>query len=183
MADGGDQALAILLRGINVGGNKKIPMAELRDLLDGLGYAGVRTHLQSGNAVVVTAEPAATVARRTEAALAERFGVEVRCLVLDRPYLHAVVDAHPLRDVADNGSRMFAHFLFEPPGDPTELEALDPGRVLLGDRVVYQWCPDGLLEAPDVALWIRRAWKTPVTARNWNTVEKLHTMLTPAASG
>ena len=47
---------AALLRGINVGGNKKIPMAALRELMQGLGYADVVTHLQSGNAVFSSAQ-------------------------------------------------------------------------------------------------------------------------------
>ena len=54
---------AALLRGINVGGNKKIPMAALRELMQGLGYADVVTHLQSGNAVFSSAKQPQTLAR------------------------------------------------------------------------------------------------------------------------
>lgn len=45
---------AALLRGINVGGSRKVPMAELRTLMEGLGHDAVRTHLQSGQAVFTT---------------------------------------------------------------------------------------------------------------------------------
>jgi uncharacterized protein (DUF1697 family) len=169
---------AVLLRGINVGGHKKVPMAGLRTLLEGLGYADVRTYLQSGNAVVTTDEPAATVAKRCEVAIADAFGMDVRCLVLAGPELREIADAHPLRDVADDGSRMTALFLLDPapPGaaDPVDL---DPRHIRVTDRVIYQWCPDGISNAPDVAAFVRKSWKVSVTGRNWNTVEKLLALL------
>ncbi|MCW0214060.1 MAG: DUF1697 domain-containing protein [Pseudonocardia sp.] len=169
---------AVLLRGINVGGNRKVPMADLRSLLEGLGYADVRTYLQSGNAVLSTDEDAGTVATRCEAAIADEFGMDVRCLVLSGPELRAVADAHPLRDVADNGSRMTANFLFAPvPDGAADPAELDPGRVVVAERVIYQWCPDGISNSPDVAAFVRKNWKVPVTGRNWNTVEKLLALL------
>jgi uncharacterized protein (DUF1697 family) len=169
---------AVLLRAVNVGGTTKVPMAGLRTLLEGLGYADVRTYLQSGNAVVTTDEPAAKVAERCEAAIADAFGMDVRCLVLSGAELREIADAHPLREVADHGSRMTALFLFEPApagaADPTEL---DPQRIRVADRVIYQWCPDGISNAPDVAAFVRRRWRVSVTGRNWNTVEKLLDLL------
>jgi uncharacterized protein (DUF1697 family) len=169
---------AVLLRGINVGGNKKVPMTDLRTLLEGLGYGDVRTYLQSGNAVVTTDEPAATVAKRCEAAITEAFGMDVRCLVLSGAELRELADAHPLRDVADNGSRMLALFLLDPPpADAADPAELDPQRIRVTDRVIYQWCPDGISNAPDVAAFVRKSWKVPVTGRNWNTVEKLLALL------
>lgn len=163
---------AVLLRGVNVGGNRKVAMAELRELLTGLGFAEVRTLLQSGNAVLAADLPAAQVAARTEAALAERYGVPIRVLALTREDLQAVEAAHPLREVADNGSRMLVLWLFGPPGEPSPVE-LDPDRIRLGDGVVYQWCPDGISNSPDVAAFVRKEWKVATTARNWNTLEKL----------
>ena len=84
-------------------------------------------------------------------------------------------------DVADNGSRMMALFLSAAP-DPEAAAAhdpvaLDPDRVRVGDRVIYQWCPDGVLKAPDVSAFVMKHWKVTVTGRNWNTVTKLADML------
>lgn len=165
---------AVLLRGVNVGGNKKVAMAELRELLSGLGYTQVRTLLQSGNAVLAADEPADVVAGRVESALAERYGTEIRVLALTRADLQAAVDDHPLRAVADNGSRMLVLWPFDapPPAAPSPAE-LDPDRVVVRNGRIYQWCPDGISNSPDVAAFVRKAWKVPTTGRNWNTLEKL----------
>src|ERR1017187_5290640 len=76
---------AALLRGINVGGNRKVAMADLRELLAGLGYDAVTTYLQSGNAVFSTAgsSPAA-LAAAIEERVAERFGAPVRVIIRTR---------------------------------------------------------------------------------------------------
>ena len=173
---------AVLLRGINVGPNKRIAMADLRALLAGLGYADVTTVLQSGNAVFSTrrTDPA-TLAARIEKAIEAEFGMSVACVVRDGSELAAVVAGHPLADVADNGSRMMALFLSAAPDPATAAEfdpvTLDPDRVRVGDRVIYQWCPDGVLKAPDVSGFVIKNWKVTVTGRNWNTVTKLADLL------
>src|SRR5882672_4085362 len=87
---------AALLRGINVGGNKKIAMADLRLLLSGLGHGEVSTLLQSGNAVF-TAPPsdAARLAAQIEAALADQLGLTSSVLLRTHQQLAAVVDGNP----------------------------------------------------------------------------------------
>jgi uncharacterized protein (DUF1697 family) len=169
---------AVLLRGINVGRAKRVAMADLRTLLEDAGYTAVRTHLNSGN-VVLTGEEAdpAEHAERIENAIRERLGLEVRCAVLTADELRTVVEGNPFAGVADNGSRMMAH-VYVRPIDP-ELVAgnppvpQDPERARAGDRALYQWCPDGLMAAPDVAPYVKRHLRVDVTARNWNTITKL----------
>ncbi|GAA1847053.1 DUF1697 domain-containing protein [Pseudonocardia ailaonensis] len=163
---------AVLLRGINVGGNKKVAMADLRELLADLGYTQVKTLLQSGNAVLAADEEPARVAARVEEALAERYGTEIRVLALTLGDLEAVEAAHPLREVADNGSRMVVLWLFGPVGTPSPA-SLDEERIVVGDGVIYQWCPEGISNSPDVAAFVRKEWKIATTGRNWNTLEKL----------
>ena len=170
-----------LLRGINVGGNKKIAMADLRDLLSRLGYTDVRTHLQSGNAILSSPSGPARTARRIETGILDELGMSVRCLVRSGDELRAVVDGNPLAEVATNGSRYLAVFLSEPP-DPGLLaghdpEELAPGDIRLGDRVIYQWCPDGYLAAPPLAAYVEKHLGVVATARNWNTVTRLQAML------
>jgi uncharacterized protein (DUF1697 family) len=171
-----------LLRGINVGRAKRVAMADLRALLGDLGYTDVRTVLNSGNAVL-TGEDAAPDehAARIEAGIAERLGLDVRTVVLTGDELRAMVEGHPFTDVATNGSRMMANILSARPDpallaehDPT---ALDPGNSRLGDRVIYQWCPEGLLAAPPVGGIAEKHLGVAVTARNWNTLTKLAELL------
>ena len=88
----------VLLRGINVGGRNKIPMAELRARLADLGFGGVSTYIASGNVVLRSAEPAARVRERIEAALLDCFTLDdelIKALVLDREQLRVVIDDRP----------------------------------------------------------------------------------------
>ncbi len=170
-------AYAALLRGVNVGGRSKISMADLKAVLSGLGYQDVRTLLQSGNAVFTATEGPDELEAAIEAVLAAELGLRTRCLVRSNADLRAVVAGHPFADVADNGSKMVALFLSANPAPGAGVEhdpvALDPDRIRVGDRVVYQWCPNGVSEAPLVGPFLERKWGVVATGRNWNTVGKL----------
>jgi uncharacterized protein (DUF1697 family) len=160
----------VLLRGINVGTRRRLAMADLRALLADAGYTDVRTLLNSGNAVVTGPdEPAPAHAARITAAIIERTGMDVPVVVLTADELREVVDAHPFADIADDGSRMMAHVLGEPLAD--ELPVPEHARVV--GRVLYQWCPDGLLAAPEIAV----PKGVLVTTRNWNTITKIAAQL------
>jgi uncharacterized protein (DUF1697 family) len=170
-----------LLRGINVGRNKKIAMADLRELLSGLGYTDVRTHLQSGNALLTSPATPAKLSKQIEAAIQDQLGMDVRCLIRSAKEIRAVIDANPLADVATNGSRFLALFLSAAP-DPKLLKEhppvdLAPDDIRIGDRVIYQWCPDGILAAPPISGFVEKHLKVVATARNWNTVTRLGELL------
>ncbi len=169
---------AVLLRGINVGRAKRVAMADLRALLEDSGYTAVRTHLNSGN-VVLTGDDAdpAEHAERIGHAIRDRLGMEVRCAVLTAGELRAVIEGNPFADVADNGSRMMA-YVYVRPVDPALVAGhppvpQDPDRARAGDRAVYQWCPDGLMAAPDIGPYVKQHLRADVTARNWNTITRL----------
>lgn len=175
---------AALLRGVNVGGPRKVPMAELRAVLTGLGHTAVRTHLQSGNAFFTTASDAdeGALAAAIERALEERFGFRVDCLVRGGPYLRAVVDACPF-PAAELEPRQLHVTYFSAPVTVDRFAAVDraarlPEEFRLGDRALYLYVPDGLGRsklaealAPPTALRGLVA-----TTRNWNTVLKLAEM-------
>jgi uncharacterized protein (DUF1697 family) len=170
-----------LLRGINLGRAKRVAMADLRELLGAAGYTDIRTHLNSGN-VLFTGDDAdpAEHAQRIEAAITERLGLTVRCIVLTGDDLRAIMDGNPLADASTNGSRMMVHVL-EPRPDRALLAehdpvALDPENARLGERVIYQWCPDGVIAAPPVGFPEERFGVT-ATARNWNTMTRLVELL------
>jgi uncharacterized protein (DUF1697 family) len=121
------------------------------------------------------------LASRISAAITDRLGLDVRCVVLMAGELRTIIDGHPFAETATNGSRMMAHVLATAP-DPALLAehdpvALDPGRARLGERVIYQWCPDGVLQAPPIAAFAEKNLGVVVTARNWNTITKLDELL------
>ena len=103
---------AALLRGINVGGNKKIPMAALRELMQGLGYADVVTHLQSGNAVFSSPrQQPQTLARAIAERIASEFAMDVKVVIRTGSEIADVIKRSPLPDGPENPSRFFVAFL------------------------------------------------------------------------
>jgi uncharacterized protein (DUF1697 family) len=169
-----------LIRGINVGRAKRVAMAELRTLVEELGYTEVRTLLNSGN-VLFTARgrTGGNAAARIEAALATGLGVSARVTVLTAGELAAVVADNPLREVATDPSRMLVTFLTDP-ADRPQLEPLaqqdwTPEVMALGARVAYLWCPEGLL-ASRLPEAVSRVLGDAATTRNWATVTKLHAL-------
>jgi uncharacterized protein (DUF1697 family) len=171
-----------LLRGINVGRHQRLAMADLRELLTGLGYADVRTHLQSGNAIFTAPSfNPEKLARNIEKGINDRLELRVRCMVRSRDELRTVVAGNPFPQAAADGAKMLALFLSGQP-DRTRMKAHDPmelarERIRIGERVIYQWCPDGFLAAPNVSAFVEKHLKVSVTARNWNTVTRLSALM------
>lgn len=89
---------AVLIRGINVGGNNAVPMGELRDCLHKAGFTKVSTHLNSGNVILESDKSAALVEKMISEILVSRFALDARAnkvLVLSREQLLTVVDSKP----------------------------------------------------------------------------------------
>lgn len=167
-----------LLRGINVGGKKKVPMARLREVLEGLGFTDVATLLQSGNAVFGARErSAAKVTRQLEAALAEALGFEVQVVLRTREELARAVAQNPLPGADEAPSRFLVLFLAAPP-DPARLEALDveayrPDELRVVGRELYARFPGGLGRSKLAAVLAGPRLGVTATGRNWATVKKL----------
>lgn len=176
-----------LLRGINVGKAKRVAMADLRAVIESLGYSDARTLLNSGNAVFSSSRPLKrTAAEDLRAALEGKTGVSSRFTLRSAPEFEAVVRANPLLDIADDFSRLFAAFLADP-ADLAKLKPLlrqewKPEVVAPGPGVTYIWCPNGLLESK-ASEAIGKLLKDGVTVRNWATVEKLGGLLRAEGRG
>ncbi|MBT3152118.1 DUF1697 domain-containing protein [Streptomyces sp. CHD11] len=171
---------AALLRGINVGGSRKVPMAELRTLMEDLGYEGVRTHLQSGQAVFTPDHgDEESLAAELSAAIEAHFGFAVDVIVRDHAYLKAVVEACPY-PAGELEPRQLHVTYFSAPVTPDRFSGIDqvahrPEEFRLGDRALYLYAPNGLGRS-GLAEQLSRPRVTKdvvVTTRNWNTVTKL----------
>ncbi|MFE0426883.1 DUF1697 domain-containing protein [Streptomyces sp. NPDC058953] len=171
---------AALLRGINVGGHRKVPMAELRGIIEGLGHGGVVTYLQSGNAVFTSAsDDEDALARELESAVDEHFGFAVDILVRNAAYLRAVVDDCPFPAAELEGRQLHVTFFSQPVSAErfagVDRRAHAPEDFRLGDRALYLYAPDGLGRSK-LADALARPTLTRglvATTRNWNTVGKL----------
>jgi uncharacterized protein (DUF1697 family) len=159
--------VAALLRGVNVGGNRKLPMAELRATLADAGYGEVRTHLQSGNVILESAKRPATLERE----LGKLLGVQV--LVRTHAELADVVARDPFGELATNPSRYFVTFLSAPVSEVPGLESGDGEQFVLGGREIYAWLPDGVRNSKRAQLLTERRLGVVPTTRNWNTVTRL----------
>ncbi|WP_374294651.1 DUF1697 domain-containing protein [Streptomyces olivochromogenes] len=171
---------AALLRGINVGGSKKLPMAELRALMERLGHDAVRTHLQSGQAVFAAGhgDEESLAAELTEA-IEKHFGFFVEVIVRDHAYLAAVADACPFPAAELQGKELHVMY-FSAPVTAERFAEIDqaahlPEEFRLGDRALYLYVPAGLGQSRLAAVLSRpRITKGLIaTTRNWNTVMKL----------
>ena len=171
-----------LIRGINVGRAKRIAMADLRALVEDLGYADVRTLLNSGNVVFSsTPKAAADAGARIERAMTSRLHVSARVIVLSASELAEAIAANPLLSIAKDPTRLLVT-VFTGPSHRTRLDSStrenwDPDTLAIGARVAYLWCPDGMLDSR-LAVAVGRALGDAATSRNWATMTKLHALAT-----
>jgi uncharacterized protein (DUF1697 family) len=182
-----------LLRAINLGRTRRVAMADLRALLASLGYGDVRTHLQSGNALFTTADPAhpagvageagvedqgARLEREIADRLAADLGFAVPVMVRSAEQLAAIVAANPYVARGVDTGELHAAFLSAAP-PPEVVAAVDTGAyapddLAFGDRVAYLRRPNGIqgTTLPDLGKLLG----VDVTERNWRTVTRLHAL-------
>ncbi|MES2443539.1 MAG: DUF1697 domain-containing protein [Pseudomonadota bacterium] len=177
---------AALLKGVNVGGNRRLPMADLKAFLKGLGFANVRTLLASGNAVFDCDEAdAAALEALLEHAATERLGLTTDWLLRDAAGIDATIAANPFAaEAVERPNRLLLVFTRESlPADlPERLAAIHrgPERVAVAGRTLYidyvdaDTMRDSKLPQAMAKLG---AGKGAATGRNWNTVIKLRQML------
>lgn len=175
-----------LLRGINVGSSRRLAMADLRLLLEELGYGDVRTYVQSGNIVVASEAPPAQIEQDLRAQIGARFGLDVPVVVRTDEELRDVVARDPLGDVAGDPKRYQVSFLSGAPAAETvrAITALDfaPERVAFSGREIYAWHPAGVHASKLARLLSDARLGVSVTARNWRTVTQLLAMAGDASA-
>jgi uncharacterized protein (DUF1697 family) len=164
----------LLLRGINVNPTTRVAMADLRDILTGLGFRNVNTVLQSGNVILESDSVPDTAA--IESAITKSTGVKSSIVMLTVEELRALALANPLLNVSDDLSKLVITFLGDAI-DPTALARpadaeLAPERLVVTKRAIYQWCPLGILQSQLKPGWWRQVGPV-VTARNVRTVNRI----------
>jgi uncharacterized protein (DUF1697 family) len=170
-------AHVLMLRGINLGPSRRVPMAELRAAFADAGYGEVRTYVQSGNVVLDSDASPSELERDAQRLIGERFGIEVPVIARSRDELAAVVQRDPFGEVVTDPKRYQVSFLSdELESDVVEtLQAAckEPEALVISGREVYAWHPDGVARSK---LWSSLAGKglgVTATARNWKTVTTL----------
>jgi len=176
------RSFVALLRGINVGGNNIIPMADLREAMTAMGAEDVATYIQSGNVLFEGGkDPAKAWTKRIEAALSARFDYAASVVVLSHEQLRAVVEDAPKDFGRDAGYRFDVLFLKPPLSAAVAIKDIPTKEgvdvAVAGAGVVYH----SRLEAKATQSQLARIVGTPLykqlTIRNWRTTTKLLAML------
>ena len=165
----------VLIRGINVGSNRKVPMADLREICADAACTNVRTYIQSGNAVVDTSRGDDALAERVAIGIEERFGFRPSVMVRRTDELAQVVRDQPFG--SDKADKVHVGFLSAVPAKAAVagLDDIDlpPDEFTVVGAHLYLHLPDGLGRSKLAGLpWDRRL-GVDVTVRNWRTVGKL----------
>ncbi len=170
------------LRGINVGGNKKVPMAELRELCVSLGFTDVKTLLNSGNIVFeCTGTTEQQLVSKIEDAIKRTFGFESKVIVRSMSHIGAIVEEDPFRETAiDSDTRLYVTFLRTSSENQLELPfQSDNGdfRILCGaDREVFTLLNVKTARSVDAMKFIEQQYGKDVTTRNWNTILRIDSL-------
>ncbi len=174
-----------LLRSINVGGNNRVPMEDLRKLFALAGASDISTYIQSGN-VAFRHKPVAEakLRKQLEAALLERFGFAVPVVLRAHEELAQTLARNPFLTRGVDAKELHVCFLNDAPAAPA-FARLDPKRsppdefALVG-RELYLRHPNGVGNSKLTLAYLEKCLGTSGTARNWNTVNKLFEMSRPA---
>ena len=165
----------ILLKGINVGGHKKVPMTELRELLNKSGFEDVQTYIQSGNIILKSSEKPNLIEKKIHEAILTHFGFEVSVLVKTRDDLKCIFDDSPFSE--DKKKASYFMMLHDIPDDHLVKEASE--KVYEGEEYqiikdcIYYYSAKGFGKSKFNANFFERKLNTFATARNYNTMVKL----------
>jgi uncharacterized protein (DUF1697 family) len=167
-----------ILRGINVSGQKKVNMAELRLLLSNLGLQDLETYIQSGNIVFKADQKVDELAATIKERILNHFGFEVPTLILHADEMDKVIQENPFQH--KDLSKVYVTFLSFQPNDHL-IESLPPSPnsnecYLVKGKAIYVYCPDGYGRTKINNMFFERKLKTTATTRNWKTCMKLWEM-------
>jgi uncharacterized protein (DUF1697 family) len=170
-----------LFRGINVGKAKRIAMADLRVLLEGLGYTGVRTLLNSGN--VVFDGPGEVPSKHAQAirtAVSRKLGIDALVIIKSSKDMAAVIAGNKLGTMASDPARLLVALTEDANGlavlDSLPKTKWGSGKIQIGKHAAYVWLPDGVLGSK-LGTMLLKELADSGTTRNWSTILKINSLL------
>ena len=171
-----------LLRGINVSGQKKIRMVELKKCLENLLFNHVQTYIQSGNIVFTSTQ---TDLREIEFLIQDQlkkeYGFDVPTIVLSLSTLKRMIDENPFKEEGDaNPTKVMVTCLSSAPS-PKDLDILNqlnlPSEFFeIKEKVLYGYFPNGYGKAKLSNTFLEKKLKLSATTRNWKTVHHLYAL-------
>ncbi len=171
-----------MLRGINVGAQKRLVMETLRGIYTQLGFTHVRTYVQSGNLVCECPEQdPASLTRLIEAQIEQTCGFRVEVFIRRPGEIQRILAGNPfLKDRNEDPSKLHVSFFYRAPSETGLSKLIAPDGIsdefVLGEMSVYLFCPNGYGKSKLTNSFFERKLGMPVTTRNWNTVNALYKM-------
>jgi uncharacterized protein (DUF1697 family) len=168
-----------MLRGINVSGQKKIRMAELKSLYESLSLTNVETYVQSGNVVFDSKEQDAIKLRDSiESQIETAFGFSVPVLIRTGDEFKRIIESHPF--AGEEAVRVLVTFLYDRP-ENSKLEDLSHykdkvDQFVIGEREIFLYCPGGYGKTKLSNAFFERKLDVIATTRNWKSVNALYQM-------
>ncbi len=172
-----------LLRGVNVGGQNRVPMAELCRLYEDSNLLQPETYVQSGNVVFLSAEPdASKLSAMIEKGIRKRFGHAIYVFIRAAPDFDKLVRGNPfLQGRREDPTKLHVTFLHRAPAEQ-QLNSLKhpgncPDEFMPRGREVFLFCPRGYGRTRLSNTFFENKLRVPATTRNWRTVLALHRMV------
>ena len=167
-----------MLRGINVSGQKKIAMAELKKLYESLGFKNVQTYIQSGNVIFECPDTdASKLASRIEKKIKRSFGFDVPVLIRTKDEFRKLIENTPFSKSAD---WLYVSFLSSVPANSPigEINKMKDRleEFSMSGMEIYLFCPGGYGKTKLSNSLFERKLKVAATTRNWRTVNALFSM-------
>jgi len=172
----------VLLRGINVGGKNKLPMAELRILLSENGYKNVTTYIQSGNIFLNSAKTVDEINENIKLLLKQQFGYDVPVVTLTAEEIKTCFTENPFLKVEEDVKNLHVTFLNTIPEnnlvENIEINSENNDSYTIIGKTIYLHTPDGYHKTKFSNTQFEKKLKTQATTRNWRTTTKLYEMIT-----
>lgn len=173
-----------ILRGINVSGQKKILMADLKSLFESLKFSDVNTYIQSGNVSFKTKEKFSDIqlAGKIEKAIYKKYSFEVPVIIRNEDELKKITSSNPfLKEKGIDIKKLHVTFLSQIPGK-AEIDSIDevdysPDRFAINGKEIYLHIPESYGETKLSNNFFEKKLKVKATTRNWNTVNQLLEMV------
>ena len=173
-----------ILRGINVGGNRKILMADLKKIYSNLKFKNISTYIQSGNVVFDSpnSNEKSIIEETLQKAIYNAYGFEVQVIVRTANELIDIFNKNPFLS-NDNlvPKKLYLSFLKEEPSKDKLLNIsqidTSPDLYSISGKDIFVYCNSKFSDCKLTNLFFERKLKVTATTRNWNTITKLHQMI------
>ena len=171
-----------LLRGINIGPNKRIRMDDLRKSFESLGFKQVQTYIQSGNVVFKAGKSSpAALGKKIEAQIVKDFGFSASVIVTTADELGRTIATNPfLKQRGIDAEKLHVTFLSETPAAPALKKLAEytiaPDQSRCVASTIYLYLPNGFSASSLFRVPWEKALGVVTTTRNWRTANALHQM-------